>query len=335
MRNLNSRSRARAAVSHIHLNITRATPGASRVAVLGTGKMGAAIAARLDESGFEVVLWNRTRSRAEALGLGVIADTPAAAAAGVDIVISSLTGREAVLATYLGPDGALSAGAGKHFIEMSTAGPDLVADLAPQVAAAGGTFVDAPILGAPPTVRAGIASVVVGGASADVADVRQLLNVLGTVRHVGPVGSAARLKLVANSMLADVLLAAAELQAAGEAAGLDRDDVFFVLERVAPSLGARRAGLEGQLTPTWFALRDLRKDMDLAMALYQLAESRTPMTTWSRDQVGTAAAVTPDRDISAIAALYRTRAPDSDPAVGSLSLGREYGATTGAGAVAP
>ena len=111
------------------------------------------------------MLWNRTRSRAEALGLGTIADTPAAAASGVDIVISSLTGPDAVLATYLGPDGALAAGAGKHFIEMSTAGPDLVADLAPQVAAAGGTLVDAPIMGAPPVVRAGEATILVGGAA--------------------------------------------------------------------------------------------------------------------------------------------------------------------------
>ena len=123
---------------------TRALP---RVAILGTGKMGSAIAGRLDEAGFELVLWNRTRSRAEALGLGTVADTPAAAASGVDIIISSLTGPDAVLATYLGPDGALAAGAGKHFVDMSTAGPDLVADLAPHVAAAGGTLVDAPILG--------------------------------------------------------------------------------------------------------------------------------------------------------------------------------------------
>ena len=74
---------------------TRALP---RVAILGTGKMGSAIAGRLDEAGFELVLWNRTRSRAEALGLGTIADTPAAAASGVDIIISSLTGPDAVLA---------------------------------------------------------------------------------------------------------------------------------------------------------------------------------------------------------------------------------------------
>ena len=292
-----------------------------RVAILGTGKMGAALAGRLDEAGFELVLWNRTRSRAEALGLGTIADTPAAATSGVDIVISSLTGPDAVLATYLGPDGALAAGAGKHFIDMSTAGPDLVADLGPQVAAAGGTLVDAPILGAPPFVRAGEAAILVGGTSEDVADARPVLSLFGTVRHVGPSGSAARLKLVANSMLADVILAAAELQVAGEDAGLDPGDVFFVLQRVAPSLEPRRAGLvEGRHIPALFALRDLRKDVDLAMALYRASAARTPLTRWSGAQLHAAAAATPDMDITAVTQLYRPGPSRPDPEASALSL---------------
>ena len=214
---------------------TRALP---RVAILGTGKMGSAIAQRLDEAGFDLVLWNRTRSRAEALGLGTVVDTSPAAVAGADVIISSLTGPEAVLATYLGPDGALSAGAGKQFIEMSTAGPTLVSHLAALVSTAGGTLVEAPILGAPTLVATGDAAILVSGDDEHVAAADPVLSALGTVRPVGPLGSAARLKLVANSMLADVILAAAELQVAGENAGLDPDDVFFVLDRVAPSLEA-------------------------------------------------------------------------------------------------
>ena len=69
------------ALGHIHLaSRDRTAPVARRIAILGTGKMGSAIAARLSAAGFQVVLWNRTRSRAEALGLGTVADTPAAAA---------------------------------------------------------------------------------------------------------------------------------------------------------------------------------------------------------------------------------------------------------------
>ena len=149
-----------------------------RVAVLGTGKMGSAIATRLAHEGFEVVLWNRTRSRAQELGLGTVVDTPAAAVLEADMIVSSLTGPEAVLATYLGPEGALSAGHGKTFIEMSTAGPDVVPALATHVAAAGGRFVEAPIMGAPPLMRAGQATVLAGGTAADVA-------AAGAVRGVG------------------------------------------------------------------------------------------------------------------------------------------------------
>ena len=276
------------------------------IAILGTGKMGSAIATRLSATGSEVVLWNRTRSRAEALGLGTVADTPAAAAESADIVVSSLTGPEAVLAAYLGPDGALAARKGKVFIEMSTAGPDLVSDLAARVSAAGGTLVDAPLIGAPPAVRAGEATILVGGADADVEVASHTLSALGTVRHVGPLGSAARLKLVANSMLADVILAAAELQVAGEKAGLDPDDVFWVLARLVPALEARRAGLiDGRHTPTLFALRDLRKDVDLAGALFDRSDARTPLIHSASALVRAAAATTPDLDISAVALPYR------------------------------
>ena len=284
----------------------RTAPATGRIAILGTGKMGSAIAARLTAAGFDVALWNRTRSRAEALGIGTVADTPAAAVRDAEIVVSSLTGPEAVRAAYLGREGALTAGHGKRFIEMSTAGPDLVAELAGHVTAAGGTLVDAPILGAPPFVRAGEAAILVGGADADAAVVSPVLSVLGTVRHVGPLGSAARLKLVANSMLADVTLAAAELQVAGEDAGLDPEDVFWVLKRIVPALEARRAGyIEDRHTPAMFALRDLRKDLDLALALFGSSPAPKPLTRLSSDLIGVAAAATPDLDISAVVRPYR------------------------------
>jgi 3-hydroxyisobutyrate dehydrogenase-like beta-hydroxyacid dehydrogenase len=296
-----------AALSHIHVKTRGSTaPIFPRVAILGTGKMGSAIATRLSTTGFQVVVWNRTRSRAETLGLGPVAATPAVAAAAADIIVSSLTGPEAVLAAYLGPDGALSAGEGKLFIEMSTAGPDLLSTLAERVAAAGGTLVDAPIIGAPPAVRAGEATILAGGFDPDIAVASPVLSAFGTVRHVGSLGSAARLKLVANSMLADVILAAAELQVAGEGSGLDRDDVFWVLERLVPSLEARRAGLiESRHTPPLFALRDLRKDVDLALALFSRSAASTPLTRSASALVNAAAASTPDLDISGIVLPYR------------------------------
>jgi 3-hydroxyisobutyrate dehydrogenase-like beta-hydroxyacid dehydrogenase len=281
-----------------------------RIAILGTGKMGSAIVDRLSEAGFDLTLWNRTRERAEALGVGTVADTPAGAVRGVDVVISSLTGPDAVRSTYLGPNGAVSTGAGKLFIEMSTAGPDLLPSLAAEVGAAGGRLVDAPIVGAPPAMRAGQVAILVGGDGADFGLAEPVLSKLGTVRHVGPLGSGARLKLVANSMLADVVLAAAELQVAGERAGLQPDDVFWILERMVPLLAARRSGIvEDSHEPTLFALRDLRKDLDLALGLFESAEIRTPMTAQARELVAAVASRYGDLDITAVERPYRQVEP--------------------------
>jgi len=280
-----------------------------RVAILGTGKMGSAIAGRLSGAGFELTLWNRTRERAAGLGIGQVAETPAAAARNADVIISSLTGPDAVRAAYLGPTGALSAAKGKLIVEMSTAGPDLVAGLAKEVAAAGARLVDAPILGAPPIVLDGEAAILISGAKRDVAAATRVLAPLGTVRHVGTLGKAARLKLVANSMLADVLLAAAELQVAGEEAGLDPKDVFWVLQRLAPTLGARRRGyLEHHHKPAMFALRDLLKDLDFALELVDEVGGEAPMTAMSRALVADVAWESPDLDVTAVIRPYREAA---------------------------
>jgi hypothetical protein len=91
--------------------------------------------------------------------------------------------------------------------------------------------------------------------------------------------------------------------------------VFWVLKRVAPSLETRRAGLvDGRHTPTLFALRDLRKDVDLAMALFDGSAAHTPLTHWSRERVEVEAAASPDLDISAVARLYRQGPSLADPA---------------------
>ena len=280
-----------------------------RVAILGTGKMGSAIARRLSGAGIDVTLWNRTRERAVGLGIGHVANTPATAALDADLIISSLTGPDAVRAAYLGPTGALASAKGKLIVEMSTAGADIVPELARHVAAAGAHLVDAPLLGAPPLVLQGAAAVLVGGAKRDVAVATPVLALLGTVRHVGTLGNAARLKLVANSMLADVVLAAAELQVAGEEAGLDPKDVFWVLERLAPALEARRRGyLENRHKPAMFALRDLLKDLTFALDLVEATGAEAPLTAMSRSLVADAAWVLPDADITAVIQPYRDAA---------------------------
>ena len=146
------------------------------------------------------------RSRAEDVGAGVVAATPADAVSMVDVVLTSLTGADALRATFGGPTGALAAARRRIFVEMSTAGPDVLEELAPLVTKTGSTFVDAPVVGAPPNVLKGAALLIAGGERADVERVQPVLERLGELRHAGPFGSGIRLKLVANSMLGALVL---------------------------------------------------------------------------------------------------------------------------------
>jgi 3-hydroxyisobutyrate dehydrogenase-like beta-hydroxyacid dehydrogenase len=273
------------------------------VAILGTGRMGAAFARRLAD--LQPTLWNRTKVKAEQLGVGRVVATPAEAVRNADIVITSLTDAEAVRTTYRGRDGALAAAHGQVFVEMSTSGPELVAELDPQVRATGSTLIDAPVLGAPSAVVRGGAAILAGGAEADLERALPVLRLLGEIHHVGPLGNGARLKLVANSMLATIALAAAELQTAGEAASLNPKDVFWVLARLAPALEMRRSGyLDRRHEPTLFAVRDLRKDLDLALELFQRSNADAPLITLVNSLVGEVVAEAGDLDITALITRY-------------------------------
>jgi 3-hydroxyisobutyrate dehydrogenase len=267
--------------------------------------MGGAIARRLKASGFELTLWDRTKEKAERLKVGPVASTPAEAIRGADIVISSLTGPAAVWGVYFGPDGVFENSAGKLLVEMSTAGPEVAEQLAREARSKGSRLLEAPVVGSVPAVESGTLAVLVGGAPQDLERARPVLARLGEVRYVGELGSAARLKLVANSMLAITSAAAAELLAAGTAAGLDRDQVFWVLARFVPALRARESGfLRQQYEPTMFAVRDLIKDLELALGVYRHADTAVPLTL---ETLALFADITPgsnDLDISAIVKRY-------------------------------
>jgi 3-hydroxyisobutyrate dehydrogenase-like beta-hydroxyacid dehydrogenase len=272
--------------------------------------MGGAMARRLASAGHELTLWNRTRSRAEALGVGKVTATPAEAASNAEVVISMLTDADAVRAAYLGDDGAATVAKGKVFVEMSTAGPDIAKELAPVIDRAGGFFVEAPVLGSIGAVEAGTLVIFAAGREAAIERARPVLKDLGEVRFVGDIGSAASLKLVANSMLAGVSALAAELQSAGTAAGLNPEDVFSVLSRIAPVLNARKAGfVEHRYTPVTFALRDAVKDLRLALDLYEKTGATTPLIQATKELYERAAKTAGELDMSAIATLYERKSP--------------------------
>src|SRR5207253_455928 len=231
-----------------------------------------------------------------------------------DIVISSLTNAAAVHDVYLGPQGAFGTSTTAMFVEMSTAGPDRIDELSREARTRGLLLLEAPVLGSVPAVESGTLAVLVGGSRDDLEAARPVLERLGEIHHVGGFGSAARLKLVANTMLAITSAAAAELLAAGTAAGLDREQVFWALVRFAPALKAREAGfMRDQHTPTMFAVHDLVKDLGLALEVFERTNAAVPLTREARSLFAETASESSDLDISAIVNAYSggSRAPQN------------------------
>src|SRR5919108_1382227 len=126
-----------------------------RVGFAGLGAMGAGIARRLHGAGYEVVVWNRTKARAEPLteaGMGW-AETPRELAASVDVLFTMLTGTAAIEATAGGPDGVLAGlRADAVWADMSTIAPDASVALAERGRSAGAYFLDCPVSGSPATL---------------------------------------------------------------------------------------------------------------------------------------------------------------------------------------
>jgi 3-hydroxyisobutyrate dehydrogenase len=173
-----------------------------KVGIAGTGRMGAAIAARLMGLGHEFTVWNRTAEKTKELAAAgaKVAASPAALAASADVVITILTDEKAIEALYDGPQGLLSGGVtGKLFIEMSTVRPEVEVALAAKVKLKMAAMIDCPVGGTTGPAREGKLFGFVGGADADVARARPLLDQMcRRAEHVGPVGSGARMKLAIN-----------------------------------------------------------------------------------------------------------------------------------------
>jgi 3-hydroxyisobutyrate dehydrogenase len=173
-----------------------------KVGIAGTGRMGAAIAARLMGLGHELTVWNRTAEKTKELAAAgaKVAASPAALAGSADVVITILTDEKAIEALYSGPQGLLSGGVtGKLFIEMSTVRPEVEVALAGKVKQKQAAMIDCPVGGTTGPAREGKLFGFVGGEDADVARARPLLDQMcRRAEHVGPVGSGARMKLAIN-----------------------------------------------------------------------------------------------------------------------------------------
>jgi 3-hydroxyisobutyrate dehydrogenase len=254
------------------------------VAFLGLGVMGSGMAARLVDAGFPVIAWNRSAARAEPLQRkgATIAPSPAAAAAGADVIISMVADDRASREVWLGANGALAAARpGTIAIESSTVTPGWIGELAREVAGRRGALLDAPVLGSRPQAAEGQMVFLVGGDASAIERARPILEPMSrAIVHLGPTGSGARMKLVNNFMAGVQAANLAEAIAMVEASGLDRDAAFSVLANGAPgsplvkTVGPRMLARNYDVN---FMLSLMRKD--LAYAIEEAAAHGVTLST--------------------------------------------------------
>ena len=288
----------------------------ARVAVLGTGTMGAPMARNLLRAGMSVRVWNRSPAKARALGAdgAVVATEPAVAAAGVDVLITMLTDGAAVEQVMTGPQGALSAlGPGAVWVQMSTVGVDWADRLAGLAARHGVAFLDAPVSGSSQPAEDGQLLILASGAGSLRSRVEPVFAVLGRqTLWLDRVGEGSRLKLALNNWLAVQVEGMAETLTLCRAVGID-PGLFVTTIAGGPLASAyatakANAMLDADFVPG-FPLRHAAKDAALAADAAYDHRTELPLTDallrrWQRgielghgaDDVASAITVPADTD---------------------------------------
>ena len=261
-----------------------------KIGIVGTGKMGSAIAARLIGHKHEVTVWNRTAAKAQSLASSgaKVAATPRELASSVEFVISILTNAQAIHAAYDGQDGLLAGDIkGKLFIEMSTVRPGTEKALGAKIDAQGAALIDCPVGGTVGPARDGKLLGFVGGSAADVARARPVLDQMcRRVEHVGPLGAGASMKLAINLPLLVYWQALGEALVLCKPLGLDPArimDIFAdtsggpnVLKVRGPAIAK---ALQDQDTgAVTFDIDSIRKDLQTMIEEAQALGGTLPVT---------------------------------------------------------
>jgi len=241
----------------------------STIAFLGLGQMGSLMAANLLEAGHDVVVWNRSPDKAEALrsrGASVGA-TPAAAADRADAVLTMLTDPAALEQVVFGEDGvAETIRPGAALIDLSTVGPGPIRDVAARLPA-GIDVLDAPVRGSIDKARSATLGIVVGGTDDAFARWRSVLEAIGTPVHIGELGTGQTAKIVNNVAVITSMALVGEAVALAERLGLARAEAFDLLEQTY--IGDAVRYVRARMEPRDFAPRfkaDLAwKDLRLAL----------------------------------------------------------------------
>ena len=252
-------------------------PGATPVGFLGLGIMGEPMARNLSAAGYPLVAWNRTPGKAEALAAGcaagggecAMAASPAEVTARAGVTFAMLSDPEAAQAVVR--EAADGLGPGKGYVDCSTVDASTAEGVGAAVAAAGGKFLEAPVSGSKAPAENGQLIFLCGGSRDLFDDVAGPLEVMGkSSLYLGETGQGARMKLCANAIMGEMMVALSEGLALSEAAGLKHADLLEVLSIGAmanPMFALKGPAMSEGTYPPAFPLEHQQKDLRLALAL--------------------------------------------------------------------
>ncbi|RMG54773.1 MAG: NAD(P)-dependent oxidoreductase, partial [Gammaproteobacteria bacterium] len=237
-----------------------------KIAVLGTGLMGAPMAMRLLEAEHDVWVWNRDPSRAEPLRAGgaEVCETPVEAIAEAEFVITMLSDARAIVEVAFSPE-ARGVLRDRTLIQMATIDPQESRELAEAMQQAGGDYLEAPVLGSIPEATRGELIIMAGGEETVFQRCLPVLKALGPEpRLIGAVGQGAALKLAMNQLIAGLTTSFSLSLALVRHEGVDVDDFMEILRGsalYAPTFDKKLPRmLEGDYERPNFPLKHLDKD---------------------------------------------------------------------------
>lgn len=234
--------------------------------------MGSRMARNLQKAGFDLIVHNRTKSKAEALldNGAKWADSVAEVAQQADLIFTMLSTPEVVREVGLGTDGILeNAKPGVLWADCSTINPSVSKDIGEKAQSSGIRFVDCPVAGSKAPAEAGELLFLVGGAETDVDSLQSAFDAMGKKSlHLGPVGSGTGMKMLVNLLLGQAMAAFSEAVSLGKGMGLEQQKVIEVLLNTpvtAPFLSLVRPKMENPADrEVNFPLEWMQKDLHLA-----------------------------------------------------------------------
>lgn len=242
-----------------------------KIGFIGIGVMGSSMAKHLQEAGFELGIYTRTKAKAQELiekGMKWY-DTPAALAAEADVIISMVGYPQDVEEVYLGEQGVLFTKVGGYIVDMTTSSPILARKIYEAAKAKGIASLDAPVSGGDLGARNATLAIMVGGEEEAFQALLPVFQAMGkTINYFGPAGSGQYTKMANQIAIAAGMMAVAESLVYAQKMGLDTQKVLETIETGAAgswslsNLGRRM--LAGDDKPGFY-IKHFIKDMRIAI----------------------------------------------------------------------